>query len=216
MATSNLPLEVRAGQPQDIPDIVACHQSVFPHQPQTAMGPRWLADLYEQYVNRRDGIALVAHDPAGNLLGFVVGGPPEISASFRRTAKRRFWYMIAWRLLTSRTVRETAWTIFRQSLKRPRHGGAATGLTTGAVERRGRRGVLVCIAVSTAARGQGVADALLSAFVDEARAHGFDYLTLGVYTDNARAIRFYEKHGWHREQSDNQRLASFTVRLGTT
>lgn len=214
MGTTDLPFEVRAARPQDIPDIVACHQAVFPRQPHTVMGPRWLTALYQQYVGRHDAIALVAHDPAGNLLGFVVGGPPELSASFRRAAKRRFWYVIVWRMLTSAAVRRTAWTILRQSLKRP--GGAADGLTTGPVELRGRRGVLVCIAVATAARGQGIADALLSAFVGEARAHGFGHLTLGVHTDNARAIRFYEKHGWHRQSSDDPRLASFAVRLGTT
>lgn len=214
MATPSLEFKVRVGQPQDIPDIVSCHRAAFPLQPHTAMGPRWLTALYEWYLGRPGGIALVAHGPTGRLLGFVVGGPPELSASFRRAAKRRFWYMIVWRMLTSAVVRKTAWSILRPSLKQRK--GAAGGLMTRPVELPGRRGVLMCIAVTTAARGQGVADALLSAFVAEAQTRGFRHLTLGVYADNARAIRFYEKHGWHRQPSDSPRLASFALCLGTT
>ena len=47
-----------------------------------------------------------------------------------------------------------------------------------------------------AAKGTGVADALLSWVVDEARRRGADELWLSVFSDNPRARRFYAKRGF--------------------
>lgn len=47
-----------------------------------------------------------------------------------------------------------------------------------------------------AAKGRGIADALLDWAVDEARARGGKRLYLSVFTDNHRAKRFYARHGF--------------------
>lgn len=44
--------------------------------------------------------------------------------------------------------------------------------------------------------GRGVADALMNAALDEARAMGKARLLLGVKDDNHRAIAFYKRHGF--------------------
>jgi len=44
--------------------------------------------------------------------------------------------------------------------------------------------------------GKGVAKALLDHVVDRSRERGFDTVWLGVWTENKRAQRFYEKHGF--------------------
>ena len=44
--------------------------------------------------------------------------------------------------------------------------------------------------------GQGIADALLQASIDHARARHCTRLLLGTYEDNQRAIGFYAKHGF--------------------
>lgn len=44
--------------------------------------------------------------------------------------------------------------------------------------------------------GQGVGEFLLKAALDIAQAHHHDFVWLGVWEENARAIRFYEKHGF--------------------
>lgn len=46
------------------------------------------------------------------------------------------------------------------------------------------------------AKGTGIADALLRWTIDTARAEGAAMLFLSVYVDNARAIRFYTRHGF--------------------
>jgi ribosomal protein S18 acetylase RimI-like enzyme len=52
------------------------------------------------------------------------------------------------------------------------------------------------IYVERAAQGSGAAAALMAAAVAEARRRGGSTLWLGVWERNARAIRFYEKHGF--------------------
>jgi ribosomal protein S18 acetylase RimI-like enzyme len=44
--------------------------------------------------------------------------------------------------------------------------------------------------------GKGVAQALMSACLDEMKARGTDVAWLGVWTQNARAIAFYRKFGF--------------------
>lgn len=46
-------------------------------------------------------------------------------------------------------------------------------------------------------QGKGIAQALMDAAVDEAAARGAATVWLGVWERNARAIRFYAKHGFH-------------------
>ncbi|EIL97081.1 GCN5 family acetyltransferase [Rhodanobacter thiooxydans] len=57
---------------------------------------------------------------------------------------------------------------------------------------------LYSLATAPEARGQGVGTALLAAVVDAARRRGSRALKLEVRTDNAAAIRLYERHGFRR------------------
>ena len=47
-----------------------------------------------------------------------------------------------------------------------------------------------------AAKGTGLADALMHGSVEESRRRGFQDLLLTVWIDNRRARRFYERHGF--------------------
>ena len=52
--------------------------------------------------------------------------------------------------------------------------------------------------VRRALHGQGVAQALMKAAIDAARAHHAQTLWLGVWERNARAVAFYRRHGFER------------------
>ena len=54
------------------------------------------------------------------------------------------------------------------------------------------------IYVARAWHGQGVAQALMNAAIDAARARGARTLWLGVWERNPRAVAFYEKYGFTR------------------
>ena len=47
-------------------------------------------------------------------------------------------------------------------------------------------------------RGKGTAQVLLNKIIDEAKSRQMDKLILDVYFKNARAAKFYEKHGFKR------------------
>ncbi len=55
---------------------------------------------------------------------------------------------------------------------------------------------LFAICVEPSAQGTGVASAVMTAYLDKERRHGAHRVQLSVFTDNARAIRFYEREGW--------------------
>jgi ribosomal protein S18 acetylase RimI-like enzyme len=52
--------------------------------------------------------------------------------------------------------------------------------------------------VSRALHGRGVAQSLMSAVLDTARARGAEVLWLGVWERNPRAVAFYAKYGFTR------------------
>ena len=63
-----------------------------------------------------------------------------------------------------------------------------------------RIGIMYDLYVAPAARGKGVADALIAACVDECRRHGADELTWQTAKDNARAQRVYDRLGALRSE----------------
>ena len=62
----------------------------------------------------------------------------------------------------------------------------------------GRRGMMYHLAVANPFRQQGVASALVDELERRLRAKGCIRYYLLVTTDNASAIRFYERRGWER------------------
>jgi len=85
-----------------------------------------------------------------------------------------------------------------------RSGGDAVGFATvywsWATTIAARIGVMNDLYVAPEARGQGVADALIEACVDESRHHGAAELTWQTARDNARAQRVYERVGAERAE----------------
>ncbi len=62
------------------------------------------------------------------------------------------------------------------------------------------------IAVTRAARGQGIGSALLQALCDEGRARGYDTIRLEVIDSNWRARALYERQGFMPLRTENMGL----------
>ena len=60
----------------------------------------------------------------------------------------------------------------------------------------------LAIAVVPSKRGHGIGDALLRSLLDKARQAGYESLSLSVDSQNAGAIRLYERHGFQRTEDD--------------
>ncbi|MDQ1725956.1 MAG: hypothetical protein QOK14_1 [Frankiaceae bacterium] len=72
----------------------------------------------------------------------------------------------------------------------------AVGLACCVTEADARVRQLTGLWVAPASRGNGVADALVTAVLDHARAGGASVVELWVVQSNARAIAVYERHGF--------------------
>ena len=71
------------------------------------------------------------------------------------------------------------------------------GLHPASAAQRRKHAVMLGMSVAPAAQGQGVGSALLAALCDYAdRWAGVLRMELTVYTDNQRAIRLYQRHGF--------------------
>jgi ribosomal protein S18 acetylase RimI-like enzyme len=66
-------LSVRAAVPDDLRDIVNVHERAFPGFLLTDLGPRFLTMLYAAFMEREDGILLVAESSRGTAVGLLAG-----------------------------------------------------------------------------------------------------------------------------------------------
>jgi ribosomal protein S18 acetylase RimI-like enzyme len=71
----------------------------------------------------------------------------------------------------------------------------------------------LAIAVVPSKRGHGIGDALLRSLLDKARQAGYPSLSLSVDSQNAGAIRLYERHGFQRTADDGESV-TMVARLG--
>jgi ribosomal protein S18 acetylase RimI-like enzyme len=71
----------------------------------------------------------------------------------------------------------------------------------------------LAIAVVPSKRGHGIGDALLRELLEKARQAGYPSLSLSVDSQNAGAIRLYERHGFERTADDGDSL-TMVARLG--
>ena len=65
--------------------------------------------------------------------------------------------------------------------------------------RRRPHGHVADLVVAPAHEGQGIATALLARAEEWSRAQGYDWMTIGVFEENARAERLYRKLGYRRD-----------------
>jgi GNAT superfamily N-acetyltransferase len=65
--------------------------------------------------------------------------------------------------------------------------------------RRRKHGHVADIVVADSHEGQGIATALLQRAEEWSRAQGYDWMTLGVFEQNTRAERLYQRLGYRRD-----------------
>jgi GNAT superfamily N-acetyltransferase len=65
--------------------------------------------------------------------------------------------------------------------------------------RRRKHGHVADLVVAEGHEGRGIATALLAKAEDWSRAQGYDWMTLGVFEQNARAEQLYQKLGYRRD-----------------
>jgi ribosomal protein S18 acetylase RimI-like enzyme len=190
------PMQVRRALPSDVSGMARCHMAAFRGQFMAEMGPTWLAGLFRYFIDDEGGVSLVATDGTNEVLGFAVGGKPDIRERFLRRAMWRYVHVLLWKFLTNRVVRRRLLAEFLGKLGVGRGHTDAHDLTKGRIRRNENRALLLVITVRSEMQGTGLASKLIKAFEQGAAEAGFTYLYLTVLTENARGIAFYKKCGW--------------------
>jgi ribosomal protein S18 acetylase RimI-like enzyme len=155
------------------------------------------------------GIALVAIDIHGDLVGYVIGAP----LGYPRALSRH----LVWIAAVAVIVRP--WLFFRQQFRngvldrlrlvlgRSLPHGAELELPAPTMS-------LVAIGVSPAARGKKIGLCLVQAFEARARELQMRSLRLTTPSDNAVARRLYERCGWRPFSASDERTYYFRILSG--
>jgi glycosyltransferase involved in cell wall biosynthesis/ribosomal protein S18 acetylase RimI-like enzyme len=170
----------------DVPGVVALHQSRIADGFLTSLGPAFLARLYSRIVRSPlaalyvsgepgalDGFAAVTADTGALYRSFILrDGLPVIPSVLRRS------------VTAPRQIAETV----RYGL-RPDAGGDGPALPAAEV---------LAVAVAPAATGRGLGRALVGAAVGAMRVRGVPAVRVLTAVDNVAAIRMYEHAGFRR------------------
>ncbi len=175
--------------PEQLDKVVRLHLDAFPSFFLCFLGPRFLREFYKSFLSDPQGLAYVALDNDGEILGVVVG-PLEPRDYFRRLLKRRWW---AFGLASLRSV-------CRRPSEAPRIFRALT--YRGESPPGPIRALLSSVAVRPAAQGCGVGSTLTLRWMEEARRRGATgcYLTTDA-EHNDQVNNFYRALDWKLEHT---------------
>jgi GNAT superfamily N-acetyltransferase len=206
---------VRPMRPRDREFTAALQQQALPHGFFARLGTPFLRAYHETFMASPHGIALVAETHDGPA-GFVVGTFGPHSAWVLRNR----WMTLVWRGALALLARPAELVFFlrtrtlsyaRRLLRRSRSGPP--------VRRRRTKppAVLTHVAVAPAARGNGVGEELVDAFLDAAEAAGAEQVCLVTLAGRDGAGRFYQRLGWDldgvREDRDGRAIECYCWQL---
>jgi ribosomal protein S18 acetylase RimI-like enzyme len=170
-------------EPQHVQDVVNVHQAQFPGFFLSFLGPRFLRLFYREILATPGQVSLVAVD-GGRVIGFVTGMDHQ-SRFFGRLVRRRL-VAFAWTSLAAALRRPSIIPRLFRALTYSRVTRAATA-----------QALLMSIAVSGDAAGNGIGQRLVRQFLDEMRNKGIDSVSLTTdRDDNDRANAFYRALGF--------------------
>lgn len=202
-------VRVAPADPRDVEEIISCHALVFPEEVIAMLGPRFLRFHHRFYATRPGGICYAAREETTHrLVGFVIGGAPELRRRFILLNAIRLLPLILWKAVTNRAVRHRVGLAFRRLLEKLSPNLPQSRRFDPPEPPAGTWSLLLYVCAHPDFRRRGVAGKLLEAFRQGSATKGFKTVRLTVLNDNAAAIRCYRKAGW-TEVASNEEMAYF-------
>jgi ribosomal protein S18 acetylase RimI-like enzyme len=187
----------------DLPSVARVHVLAFPNAAVSRLGQEAVRRFYATLMAGPPGTHGFGAFVNGQLAGYCfIGVRHELEPRFlRRNAVYLGWQLAThpW-LLTYPLFRDrigTAWRIVKRPFAR-RTPIALTARGDSVPESGGISRGIQYLVVAPEFHGKGLGEKLLLAGELYARDQGFTQIELSVFTDNHRAIRFYERMGWRR------------------
>lgn len=197
------PVQIDQLTHKDVTPVAVLHRRVFPDYFLTHLGQEFLERFYGEFVDQPGSYAVTATSD-GTHIGFVVG--TSAGAAFYRGFYRHHLLPLAgiliWRFLRNPYVRRNITAriphlrLVLTSLFRLSTSGEESKSCNASAR-------LLSIGIAPEAQGRGIGEELLDRFLQILREHGIKSVDLSVRADNARAIGFYRKTGWHQERASD-------------
>ena len=186
MAFDIITLEARHLDP-----VVAVHMKAFPSFFLTFLGPRFLKEFYQSFIEDSAGIGFVGHDASTGQVAGVVVGPLVPAGYFKRLLKRKWWAFC----LASLTAVLKKPSVIRRLFRAVFYRGESPASTEGLA-------LLSSIAVSPDVQAKGLGRLLVQAFLEEVKRRGGRGVFLTTDADNNEKVNlFYRKAGFSMESS---------------
>ena len=201
--TLSLSMSVITRQPTiaDIKALASVHRDVFPDYFLSHLGQKAVEAFYSNIITGTEENFSSIAECNGQLIGFVAGAR-DSSRFFRNLYRNHFIDMalgVLQGVLASAVFRKQLWDRRSQILRalRSKFLAAPKTDTQHVVSKAKFR--LLSIGVLPNHRKSGIAEAMLSHFLQQLDSAGIQEVGLSVFDSNKRAIRFYEKTGWQVE-----------------
>ena len=166
---------------EDIPSIAKVHLMCFPDSMWAFLGEKLIRNFYSEYIKEQN-IFVVATNEEG-MVGFCMGyeRPSQARNYFMAKNRGKLICRILVGLLTGKKI------VYKKCI----HAICNRNNTPSITE----KGDLLSICVLPEYRGKGIAQELVLQFEHILQERNVPDYTLGVYTDNKRAISFYRQQG---------------------
>jgi ribosomal protein S18 acetylase RimI-like enzyme len=194
-------VNIRPARREDLHAIIGVHIRAFPGFFLTALGHRFLFELYQGFLKSPDGQLLVAETDS-DIVGFTAGTfAPD---RFFRTLLVSRWFAFGWAAASSVIQRPVS--VLPRLLAALRYSGDPP-------ERLPAAGLLSAIAVEPHLSGKGVGGMLISAYCEEASRHGLRFVYLTTDRDgNESGNLFYLRHGFQAHSEIRRRNGRIMIR----
>ncbi len=196
MPSSSPAVGIRTARHEDLPFVVAQHQSFFPDGFFVRLGGSFLSEYYRSFMTDQASCVLVAEE-SGRPVGYLVGTPNPglhrhhvMSQHGRRLCLLGLGALLRQPSLILMFLRTRGWRYLRAVI-RDRRGARVRGVAT----RTDTTGVLNHVAVLPEHQGEGVGSLLIQALEDAARTAGCDRLVLVTRSDGL-APAYCRLTGW--------------------
>ncbi|MEI8195122.1 MAG: N-acetyltransferase [Phycisphaerae bacterium] len=176
---------VRPATLADVTAIVAVHIQSFPDFFLTFLGGRFLRELYRGVIDDASGIVCVVENK-DHLLGFVAG-TAEPAGLYRRLLIKR-WWRFGWASAGAAIKKPSIIPRLLRALRKPSEESPS---------REGNSALIMSIAVSPSAQGQGIGRLLVQAFCSASSERNAEKITLSTDKVNNEATNaFYRQLGF--------------------
>lgn len=183
--------KVGALQKLHLKPVVEVHLKAFPGFFLSFLGPKFLTEFYQSFIEDDAGIGFVGQDAlTGQVVGVIVG-PLVPAGYFKRLLKKKWWAFCLASLTAVLKKPSVIPRLFRAVFYRGESPASMEGLA-----------LLSSIAVSPDVQAKGLGGVLVQAFMEEVKRRGGNGVFLTTDADhNDKVNRFYQKLGFSMESS---------------